>query len=119
MCVRHLFTNQLVILLYKNVLIDCIFPTSRLIEDICEVPKAISSVFTLSSAIRPLVADIQDKLSTKLTSFLLDHHSLHRHCQVVRAVYLMEAGDMMHEFYSDLFAKVRGNVYRLRWHTYT
>lgn len=98
---------------------DTTFPTSRLIEDICEAPQTISSVFTLSSAIRPLVTDIQDKLSAKLTSSLLDHHSLHRHCQVVRAVYLMEAGDMMHEFYSDLFAKVRGSIYRLSEHTHT
>ncbi|KAK3856096.1 hypothetical protein Pcinc_037542 [Petrolisthes cinctipes] len=79
---------------------------TRLIEEISEAPRAISSVFVLSSAIRPLVSDVQEQLSARLTRSLLDHHSLHRHCQAVRAVYLMEAGDMMHEFYSHLFAKV-------------
>ncbi|XP_045119977.1 gamma-tubulin complex component 5-like [Portunus trituberculatus] len=77
---------------------------ASLIEEIGDIPTSVSVVFLLTSALQPLVRRRQEELSTKLTKVLLEEHHLAVHCQVVRSVLLMEAGDIMHEFYSYLFS---------------
>lgn len=79
---------------------------ASLIEEIGDIPTGVSVVFLLTSALQPLVRRRQEELSTKLTRVLLEEHQLAIHCQVVRSVLLMEAGDVMHEFYSHLFSKM-------------
>ncbi|XP_069937273.1 gamma-tubulin complex component 5 isoform X3 [Cherax quadricarinatus] len=79
---------------------------TSLIEEISDVPRAISVVSLLTSALCPLVKKQQDILSARLISVLIEKNRLDRHCQAVRSVLLMEAGDIMHEFYSHLFAKL-------------
>lgn len=77
-----------------------------MIEDMAEVPRAISVVSLLSSAISPLIRKKEEELSARLTQVLLEKYHMDRHCQAVRSILLMEAGDVMHEFYSHLFSKV-------------
>nr|XP_045606882.1 gamma-tubulin complex component 5-like [Procambarus clarkii] len=79
---------------------------TSLIEDIGDVPRAVSVVSLLTSALCPLVKRKQDVLSARLTCVLVEKNQLDRHCQAVRSVLLMEAGDIMLEFYSHLFAKL-------------
>lgn len=77
-----------------------------MIEDMAEVPRAISVVSLLSSAISPLIRKKEGELSARLTKVLLEKYHVDRHCQAVRSILLMEAGDVMHEFYTHLFSKV-------------
>ncbi|XP_063606655.1 gamma-tubulin complex component 5-like [Penaeus indicus] len=79
---------------------------TRMIEDMAEVPRAISVVSLLSSAISPLIRKKEEELSARLTQVLLEKYHMDRHCQAVRSILLMEAGDVMHEFYSQLFSKI-------------
>lgn len=79
---------------------------ASLIEGIGDIPAPISVVFLLSSALQSLVRRRQAELSAELTRVLLSEHRLALHCHVVRAVLLMEAGDVMHEFYSHIFSKL-------------
>ncbi|XP_042217132.1 gamma-tubulin complex component 5-like isoform X2 [Homarus americanus] len=79
---------------------------TSLIEDIGDVPQAVSVVSLLTSALRPLVKSKEDELSARLTCVLIEEYHLDRHCQAVRSVLLMEAGDIMHEFYTHLFSKL-------------
>ncbi|XP_027211363.2 gamma-tubulin complex component 5 [Penaeus vannamei] len=79
---------------------------TRMIEDMAEVPRAISVVSLLSSAISPLIRKKEEELSARLTQVLLEKYHMDRHCQAVRSILLMEAGDVMHEFYSHLFSKI-------------
>lgn len=81
--------------------------SNSLIEGIGDIPAPISVVFLLSSALQPLVRRRQAELSAELTRVLLSEHRLALHCHAVRAVLLMEAGDVMHEFYSHIFSKVK------------
>ncbi|XP_071532789.1 gamma-tubulin complex component 5 [Panulirus ornatus] len=90
---------------YSTSAVGIDFITS-LIEDIGDVPRAISVVSLLTSALRPLVKRKQDELSARLIRVLIEEYQLDRHCQAVRSVLLMEAGDIMHEFYSHLFVKM-------------
>lgn len=79
---------------------------ASLIEEIGDIPSAISVVFLLTSALQPLVRRRQEELSAKLTQVLLEEHQMALHCKAIRAVLLMEAGDVMHEFYSHFFSKL-------------
>ncbi|XP_068217820.1 gamma-tubulin complex component 5-like [Palaemon carinicauda] len=76
------------------------------IEAIRSVPRAVSVVGIFSASMRPLIIEKQNELNSKLTDVLIKEYQLDRHCKAVRSILLMEAGDIMHEFYSLLFAKL-------------
>ncbi|XP_064087424.1 gamma-tubulin complex component 5-like [Macrobrachium nipponense] len=78
----------------------------RKIEAIRTVPRAVSVVGILSASMRPLITEKQNELNSKLTEVLIKEYQLDRHCKAIRSILLMEAGDIMHEFYSHLFSKL-------------
>ncbi|XP_066974423.1 gamma-tubulin complex component 5-like isoform X1 [Macrobrachium rosenbergii] len=78
----------------------------RKIEAVRTVPRAVSVVGILSASMRPLITEKQNELNSKLTEVLIKEYQLDRHCKAVRSILLMEAGDIMHEFYSHLFSKL-------------
>ena len=58
------------------------------------------------SLLLPIVKDYQSLLGDELTKVLLKQHNLAQHLLVVRSVLLLEAGDVMNDFFSHLFSKV-------------
>ena len=55
------------------------------------------------SLLLPIVKDYQSLLGDELTKVLLKQHNLAQHLLVVRSVLLLEAGDVMNDFFSHLF----------------
>lgn len=78
---------------------------SQYIESIV-ADRSKSVIQLLVSGLRPLIHTEQHTLSGQLTQIFKVDHQLSIHFNVLRSVILMEAGDVMHEFYSHLFAKL-------------
>lgn len=57
----------------------------------------------MEAALLPFLADRVDRPATRLVQVLLNTLSLEQHLHLVRQVFLLEAGDLMSEFYTAIF----------------
>ncbi|KAG7171532.1 Gamma-tubulin complex component 5-like [Homarus americanus] len=109
---------------------------TSLIEDIGDVPQAVSVVSLLTSALRPLVKSKEDELSARLTCVLIEEYHLDRHCQAVRSLESGESVDgislTLHlqyciarlypdlaQFFSVSLAQQAYSVEAAKWEDYT
>ena len=65
---------------------------------------------TLERAFLPLVETVYKNSCARLLSLITEELELERHLVAVRRIFLMEAGDLLHEFYDDMFIRLEHDL---------